>query len=299
MRIRERLLTAWRVARRTVTDFLAEEGIQWSGAVAFYLVLSIPPLLIAATSIAITVIGEEAASRFISQQVVRFLPAEREVVREIARSTVSGAGPAALVSIAFLLFSGTRVFAALVVAIHVMWRRIEGPGFVRRQTLRLVLLVVVGGLFAVAGALELGLAIAGDALGLPQLVRWLLVAQLLPVALSVAALFTVFKLVPRRAATWRSALVGALLGALLLRAAQAAFTAYLQRVGGFDSAYGPLAGLAAVLTWALVASAIILLAAHFVAVVNRPEEDDLPPGDERRPGDPEAEGRTHGDQANS
>lgn len=34
--------------------------------------------------------------------------------------------------------------------------------------------------------------------------------------------------------------------------------------------YGPIAGLAAVLTWATVASGIILLAAHFVAVLNSP-----------------------------
>jgi uncharacterized BrkB/YihY/UPF0761 family membrane protein len=31
-----------RVARRTVANYFDEEGLQWSGAVAFYLVLSMP-----------------------------------------------------------------------------------------------------------------------------------------------------------------------------------------------------------------------------------------------------------------
>ena len=46
-RLPKRLRPAWRVVRRTVRNYLDEEGLQWSGAVAFYLVLSVPPLLAA------------------------------------------------------------------------------------------------------------------------------------------------------------------------------------------------------------------------------------------------------------
>jgi len=59
-----------------------------------------------------------------------------------------------------------------------------------------------------------------------------------------SGLFLLFYLIPRNAATWRTALAGAIFGAVALRLAQALFTGYLRDFGGFDSAYGPIAGLA-------------------------------------------------------
>ena len=55
----KRVRPAWRVIRRTASNYLDEEGLQWSGAVAFYLVLSVPPLLIAAVSIGVALIGAD------------------------------------------------------------------------------------------------------------------------------------------------------------------------------------------------------------------------------------------------
>lgn len=57
--------------RRTVRNYLNEEGLQWLGAVAFYLVLSVPPLLIAAVSIGIVLVGPDASRGFPEDQVAR------------------------------------------------------------------------------------------------------------------------------------------------------------------------------------------------------------------------------------
>jgi uncharacterized BrkB/YihY/UPF0761 family membrane protein len=58
-----------------MTNYLDEEGLQWSGAVAFYLVLSVPPLLIAAVSIGVVLVGADRAQSFLVEQVAQFLPA--------------------------------------------------------------------------------------------------------------------------------------------------------------------------------------------------------------------------------
>lgn len=252
---------------RAIRNFIDQEGVQWSGAIAFYLVLSVPPLLIAAFSIGVTVVGAETARGYIADQITQFLPARQEVIRQIVNQTISTSGPAILVSLAFLLFSGSRIFASLIAAINVMWRELPDTGFIRRQVIRIVMLLTTGALFALAGAIDLGVALAGDAI--PSPFRWLLQSQLLPAALAMAALFLLFKVVPRRSATWQSALIGAAAGMVLLRFAQGAFTAYLATIGGFESAYGPIAGAAVLMTWALVASGVILMAAHLVAVLNQ------------------------------
>ncbi len=288
-RIPKRLRPAWRVVRRTIANFLDEEGLQWSGAVAFYLVLSVPPLLIAAVSIGVVVVGADAAQSFLVGQVQQFLPAQDDVVSDIVQQTVSASGPAALAAVGFLLFSGSRVFASLIAAINIMWQEIEPPGFWRRQVERIAMVLTVGMLLALAGAVDVSIAIASDALDLPVAFRLVAQSQLIPFLFLGTGLFLLYFLIPRRAATWRTALVGAVLGATALRLAQAGFTAYLVTFGGFGSAYGPIAGLAVVLTWALVASTIILLGAHVVAVLNSPDREPRP--SHQLPGQPAASRR--------
>ena len=288
-RIPKRIRPAWRAGRRTATNYLDEEGLQWSGAVAFYLVLSVPPLLIAAVSIGVVVVGADAAQSFLIGQVQQFLPAQDDVVADIVERTVNASGPAALVAVGFLLFSGSRVFASLIAAINIMWQEIEPPGFWRRQVERVAMVFTVGALLALAGAVDVGIAIASDLLDLPVAIRLVAQSHLIPLLFLGSGLFLLYYLIPRRAATWQTALFGAVLAAVALRVAQAAFTAYLVTFGGFGSAYGPIAGLAVVLTWALVASSIILLGAHLVAVLNSPDRE--PRREHQAPGQPEASRR--------
>jgi membrane protein len=289
-RLPKQLRPAWRVVRRAVRNYLDEEGLQWSGAVAFYLVLSVPPLLIAGVSIGIVLVGADSARSFLEDQVARFLPTEREIVGQIVDQTVQASGAAALAAVGFLLFSGSRVFASLITAINLMWHEIEMPGFWRRQLERTLMVLTVGALLAMAGVADVSLALASDVLDLPTSLRVLVQSQVVPALFIGSGLFLLFYLIPRRAATWRTALAGAIFGAVALRLAQALFTGYLRDFGGFDSAYGPIAGLAAVLTWALVASGIILLAAHFVAVLNSPDREPRP-DEHQLPGEAEARRR--------
>jgi membrane protein len=286
--ISARSKTLFNVVWRTVENFFDQQGMQWAGAVAFYLALSVPPLLIAGSSIAVSVFDSEEAKEILTRTVTRFIPIEQGLVDSIADETIDGFGPAAIVSIGFLLFSGTRVFAALVNAIHVMWEEVDQAGFVRTQVIRAVFLASVGVLFVLAGILDGALEAAADVLPLEGLWTWLFESQVIPVTLLFAALFLLLKLLPHKEPTWTSAAIGAALGAIGLRIAQWGFTLFDEMLADFEEAYGPLAGVGALMTWALVASVVILLAAHLVAVLNRP---DTPTGGSRNtPEDDEDDG---------
>jgi membrane protein len=265
-------LRAWflfLLGRRTVLSFFHDSGMTWSAAIAFYLVLSVPPLLIAFASIGVAVVGEQAARDFITQQVGQFLPAGTSQVKSVADSTVSGFGPAAVISLAFLLVSGTRVFAALSRAINTFWSQVDGASWLRRQLSRVLLLVATGGLIVLSIAIQVAAASLDQNVKLPPVAGWALRSQLLPALLVFAALLATYKLLPRNAASWTAAAIGAVVGAILLRLAQFSFTLFLRTMGNFQSAYGPLASVAILMTWALIASGAVLLAAELVAVLNR------------------------------
>jgi membrane protein len=139
-------------------------------------------------------------------------------------------------------------------------------GVVRRELMRFALVIIVGGMLVGSILLQVSLVAFQDDLGMGVGV---LVGWLLPFALVVIGLFVTYKLLPRRQATWKTALLGAVIAAVSLRLAQVVFVFLLGTFLEFEEGYGPLAEVALLATWAFVASAIILLGAQLVATLDR------------------------------
>lgn len=268
-----RLRLAFLIGYRTVRNFFHHQGVSWSAAIAFWLVLSLPPLLIALSSVIGHFLGQDAARSILAEQVGSQLPAEGWLIEDLVAEEVSLISLAGLGSLALLLFSGSRVFGALVTAINVMWRHVEVEGLVMRLLKRGVLLLATGALLLASVFLQLG--IAGTSADGPSMGQ-VLARYVLPFVLVVGGLFLLYRLVPNGGINWRMALLGALLAAVVLRLAQFAFWFLLTEFLDFDTAYGPLAGIAVLMTWAVVASAVVLLGAELVATLDRHRIRQLP-----------------------
>lgn len=268
-----RLRLASLVAYRSITGFYRHNGLTWAASMAFWLTLSVPPLLIALSSIAQQVLGQESAQQLIAEQVAAQLPAQGGIISDIVQQEIPVFSVAGVGSLVFLLFSGSRIFGALVGAINAMWQHVEDAGFIRRQLLRFVMVLLVGGLLLASVLLQLGTLGAADQIGMTA---DLAARYALPFVLAVAGLWLIFVLMPRRRASWRTALIGALITAIVLRLAQVVFWYLLTGAVDFSQSYGPLAGVAILMTWALVASAIVLMGAQFVAVLDRHRIEQLP-----------------------
>ena len=268
-RLRLALLTAHRVA----SGFIRHDGLSWAAAIAFWLVLSLPPLLIALTTISTSLLGAETARDLVADQVAAHLPTGSGLIEQIVDAELPLFGTASLGSLAFLLFSGSRVFGALARAINVMWHHVESDGLLRRLVIRVVLLLFVGGLVIASALLQLGLLGAADDIGpLADIVARLV----LPTALVLAGLTLTYRLIPADGPTWSTALTGALVATGLLRLAQAGFAFLLATVLEFDQAYGPLAGVAVLMIWAVAACAVVLIGAEVVATLDRHRLRHLP-----------------------
>jgi len=261
------------IGYRSITGFYRHNGLTWSASMAFWLTLSVPPLLIALSSIAQQVLGQEAAQKLIADQVAAQLPSQGGIISDIVSKEIPVFSVAGLGSLLFLLFSGSRIFSALIGAINAMWQHVEEVGIVRRQALRLVMVLLVGGMLLASVLLQLGILGASDQIGF-----WadILARYVVPLALVIGGLWLTYALLPRQSATWRTALVGAVVTAVVLRVAQFTFWYLLNNLIDFSTSYGPLAGVAILMTWAFVASAIVLVGAQFVAVLDRHRIEQLP-----------------------
>jgi uncharacterized BrkB/YihY/UPF0761 family membrane protein len=162
------------VLARAVRMFADDQGLSWAGAIGLYLFLSVPPFVVAAVYLGGLVVPPEQAEAFVLEQVAKYLPAQQELLEAIVAYGPENLSGGAL-SVALLLFSGSRAFAAMISAVNIMWRRIDALTFWRRQALRGGMLAVTVALLTVAAVAGLFRTPYGELAGVALMATWALV----------------------------------------------------------------------------------------------------------------------------
>ena len=259
------------VVRRAACDLWANHAMEWAAALAFYALLSLFPLLLAASAVAAYAVEPAWAVARLTDLLAGFVPPGVVDAEAVVGRAIAERGRVGLLAILAWLLAGRRVLGALVTALDLVSDVDARRESVRRRALvEAVLLLGIGALFALALASGPLLALVGDVAGAAPGPRgatvWAAVAAA-RVLLLVATFYAVYALVPHGARGRRAALVGAGAAAALFLAARAAFLAVLGRLwASFDLLYGPLAVGALLLLWAWYVGLIVLfggsLASH-------------------------------------
>jgi membrane protein len=256
------LRTAW----DSILLFSRAQGLSWGGAVGLYLFLSVPPLMVASSLLLQPFTSKYAAEDFVLDQAVKFVPARIDLLTGVFSGNTGSSIAVALVSLGFLLFSGSRAFAALSSGVNVMWHQSDEVGFWERQLMRLWMLGAALGLLLVAALADAGLAIllGGDT---ESDQAWLIEWQLIPTLLLGAFLFVAYRTLPKDDVSSARAAIGAGLATIGIRVSQAVM-GLMSEAGSFETPYGALAGVALMATWSLVVGVVVLFGATIVAVLS-------------------------------
>ena len=242
------------------------QGLSWGGAVGLYLFLSVPPLMVASSLLLQPFMTKYAAEDFVLDQAIKFVPARIDLLTGVFAGNTGSSIVIALVSLGFLLFSGSRAFAALSSGVNVMWRQSDEVTFWGRQLMRLWMLGASLGLLLLGGLIELAIgALLGNTSETGEI--WLIEWQLIPTLLLGLFLFAAYKTLPKDEVPWEHAAIGAVLATIGVRIAQAVM-GVMSESGSFERPYGALAGVALMATWALVIGVVVLFGATIVAVLS-------------------------------
>lgn len=263
------LQTIKAVIRETVSGFGDDEAMTRAAALAFYTALSFAPMLVLSLWL-VSMFDADLQSRLtrgLTELVGEQAAGTADLVIENARNRPDIGNLAGLVSIGVTLFAASLVFAQLQHALNRIWGVQPQPrrawlGWLRSRAqaagllLTLVLLLVVS--FAISALI---------AVFIPEhVLLWRGIEAAMSFAVFVAVFACIYKVLPDALISWRQALLGAVLTAVLFVAGKFGIGLYLDHsnVGG---AYGPAGGVVVLLVWVYYTGIIVLLGAELTHAV--------------------------------
>ena len=263
-------------------------AFQHAGALAFYTLSSLAPLLIILISIIGAVFGQEAARGEISARLETWLGAEAAATVETAvqQSRVDEAGMLPTVmGVLALLFASTTVFAQMQTSLNHFWGVTSRPSrgsvtvFLATRLASLGLVLVIGFLLLTSFVITMtvgallrfaegwipvpGMVVAGINTGASLLIATALFAM-------------IFKILPDVRLQWRDMWFGATVTAALFVVGQSGISLYLTRTAT-ASPYGAAGSLVLVLLWVYYSSLILFFGASLTRAAIRLRGDRIVP----------------------
>jgi membrane protein len=248
-------------------DFMRDSGPQWAAAIAYYSLLSVPPLLLAIASIAAFFVNPQWAIDQATRLLEEFLPQGSDQIESVITNAIEARGSVSLLSIGSLLWTGTRVFGVITKALNIAFTTRESYSFFKRTLIEFVMLLTVGLLFVLALAAPPTLDLLRNVLEVLPAENALLdvTVAVVPMLLLMLAFFLIYRYVPRRDVSWEAALLGAALATLLFLAARPLFTTYVRRFANYNLIYGSLAIVVIMVFWAWIVGVILLFSGEVAA----------------------------------
>ena len=267
---RNGLKKAWKILFQAGKDFLNDNAPQWAAAIAYYGLLSIFPLLLAAASIAAYFVDAQWAIQQGTNLIGNLLPSGAQFVQSVIQQTIKARGTVSLFSILALIWSGSRVFGVITKALNIAYDVQEPYGFLKRTLVELLMTLTIGILFALALGSRLLISFADGIIHISifqQGILYRVLGYSVPAILLLISLFLTYQYVPRRRVNWQAALSGSILATALFLIAQPLFTSYIGSFANYSLIYGPLAIVITLVLWTWITANLLLLGGEVVSHV--------------------------------
>jgi len=243
-----------------------------AAALSYYALLALFPLLLTLVGLASFFISEQTALDAVMRIAGQYLPGVEAQIKAILSQVVAARGAATLIGFVALLWSASGVFDVLQLALDRAWRVSTPRAFWLRRLFSIAVIGVLGLFFVTsvlvsAATLDFLYASLGDTANIPALQRE--AVNWIGIAASFGAFLLLYKIFPHARVTWRAALFGASVAALLWQLAEFGYGVYLSYFARFNLVYGSLGAVIGLMLWGYVSAAIILFCAELTARVGR------------------------------
>ena len=264
----------WGLLKDAFNGFSDDKVIKLSGALAYFTVFSIGPMLIVIIFFADIFYGREAVEGTIFGQIQGFVgsDAAAQIQGIIKSASLSGQGSiTGIIGVITLLIGATTVFAEIQDTINTIWGLKPKPkkGWVKMLLNRLLSFSIV---VSLGFLLLVSLVITGlvEALSNRLILVFPDIALIIVYIINLIITFFVttllfgiiFKVLPDAIIKWRDVMTGAMVTAVLFMIGKFAITFYIG-TSNVTTAYGTAGSLVIILIWIYYSSIILYFGAEF------------------------------------
>jgi membrane protein len=264
----------WSVLKSAFDSWLAHKSPRLGAALAYYSVFSLGPLLLIVVSVAGLFFGGASVRDALTSQFQSLLgTAGSQAVEAMLRGadTPTSGILSGAVGIVLLLVAALGVVVQLKDALNTIWE-VEQPktggivSYLRTYLVSFAGILALGFLLAVSLVISTALAALSGWMGAGESIFWTAV-NFVASSLVLTALFAaLFRWFPDAEVTWRCALIGGLVTALLFSAGKFVIGWYIG-TQGLESTYGAAASVVVLLVWIYYSSQIVLFGAEITRVL--------------------------------
>lgn len=267
----------WQVFKKTLKEYKIQEAMNYSSSIAFYLIFSLPAILVITVSVASSAYADDVVrTNLIQQFETLFGPESAEVIDRIL-SNADGIGSSwitKIVGLVTLLISATTVFASLQDGLNCIWGLESKPeknlfNFIKNRLLSLAMAISMGFLLLISLVLDTFLSISDELLinAFSESTFTLVAALNAVIGFTIITLVfaSILKILPDAKIGWKDVLSGAILTTIIFSIGKYAIGYYLG-TSNLMSVYGAAGSFVLLLVWVYFSSMILFFGATYTEV---------------------------------
>ena len=244
-------------------DFLGKNCQYIAGAIAFYTLFSMFPLVLALISVWGFFLGPEVKQSELAERIAEVIPISTEFISSTMRGVASARVITGTASFLGLLWASSAAFGAVRKGINAAWgitrtrpfisERLIDLGLVAGAGVVILILLVIAPL---SGTIQEVFEVASPDTDFDRILT--LLTRFVSPLLAFGTFLILYRYLPNTRVGFKDVWMGALAAALAFDGAKWGFLLYIETFPVYNVVYGPLGAMMALLTWVYV-SAIILL----------------------------------------
>ncbi len=264
----------WHVIKATFSGFIDDNIVKLSGALAYFTVFSMGPMLIVIISILSFFLGEEAVTGQIYGTLQGFMGPDAAVqLQEIIKNAAVSdrGGFAATVGIITLLIGATTVFAEIQDSINTIWGIKPKPEkgwlkMIKNRFLSFSVIISLG--FILLVSLAVTAVIEGFNNSLQQrfpdvaIIIFYILNYVISLAVITVIFTVIYRVLPDAEIEWKDVLPGAIVAAFLFLLGKFGVSFYISQAD-IGSTFGTAGSLVILLLWTYFSAIVLYLGAEF------------------------------------
>ncbi len=288
--MKKKSISFYKLLKQVVAEFIDDNVIKYSAALAYYTVFSLAPMLIIMITICGAIFGQDAVEGQVYGEIKNVIgsPAALQIQETIKNIHLTKNSPLASVfSIVVLIIGGTGIFGEIQDSLNRIWGlKIKTAKawwkLILNRILSFSLIISLGFVLVVSLILNALVAIIGNRLN--NLLSGIgkifipMIDNLVSLGITTLIFAIIFKVLPDAKIKWKDIIVGALITAILFTLGKFIIGYYLVR-SNMATIYGAAGSIIIIMLWAYYSSVILYLGAEFTKVFANTHGTKIQPSD--------------------